>query len=110
MRLNDEPASEMVKMMSHQALDPAQLQSWRDLLSGDEQTTILRDLIDSFLSESTTQLAALHAALQAGNPVACRSHAHSLVNGCVVIGAQHIAKLCSEMERLAIAERPSLSV
>jgi HPt (histidine-containing phosphotransfer) domain-containing protein len=107
--LKDETPNQMVKDMLHQTLDPAQLQSWRDLLSDDEQTSVLRDLIDSFLSESTTHIAALHTCLEAGDIRACRLRAHDLLNGCSVIGARHMMHLCAEMEALANVAPPDLS-
>lgn len=84
--------------MPHQTLDPAQLQSWRDLLTDAEQTPFIRDLIDDFLVESGTQLAAIQSALLAGDTVTCRAHAHRLLGICGVIGARQMMGLCTAME------------
>lgn len=87
--------------MSHQTLDPAQLQSWRDLLSDEEQISFIRDLIDDFLAESAMRLAELQAALQVGDRVACRTLAHRLQGLCGVLGARHLMELCVELEKRA---------
>ena len=86
--------------MLDQTLDPAQLQSWRDLLSDDEKTSFIRDLIDDFLSESATRLVELQAAVQVGDNVACRSLAHRIQGLCGVTGAWHMMVLCVELEKL----------
>src|SRR5687767_3807970 len=96
-------------MLRHQPLDPEQLQNWRDMLSGDEQTVMIRDLLDTFLSESTSHLAALHSAVQAGDRAACRDQAHRILNDCAVIGAGHMRDLCAEIEALTRVESPELA-
>ena len=96
-------------MTQHQTLDPAQLQSWRDMLPDPKDAWVIRDIIDSFLSESASYLASLHAALQIGDVAACRSMAHRLKGGCGVIGAWQMMRLCADMEALTKAERTPLA-
>ena len=87
-------------------LDPAPLQSWRDLLSDAERAAFMPDLIDTFLAESATQLAALHTTMLAGDLVACRVLAHRLQGCCGMIGARYLRHLCAELEALAAVDPP----
>ena len=87
-------------------LDPAQLQSYRDQLAEAERAAFISDLIDTFLAESATQLAALHAAVQAGDRGACRFHAETHQGCCGAIGARYLEHLCAELVALTEAEDP----
>ena len=87
-------------------LDPAPLQSWRDLLSDAARASFIPDLIDTVLADSATQLAALHAAVQAGDHGACRVLAHRLQGHFGMIGARYLMHLCAELGALAAVDPP----
>ncbi len=87
-------------------LDRAQLQTYRELLAAPARAAFIPDLIDTFLADSATQLAALHTAVQAGDRGACRALAHRLQGSCGAIGARSLGHLCAELEALTAADPP----
>lgn len=62
------------------------------------------ELIDSFLDDAPQGLAALRAAIAAGDAVAFRREAHSLKSNGVTFGAQAFADVARELEHTPLAE------
>ena len=87
-------------------LDRAQLQTYRDLVAEAKQAAFMSDLIDTFLADSATQLAALHTAVQTGDRGACQFLVHRLQSSCATIGARSLEHLCAELEALMATDPP----
>ena len=84
----------------HSTLDPEPLAAWR-ALTEQSASTFVCELIDDFLSDTTTQLAILEHAAAAGDTAACTFIAHRLQSSCSLLGAFRLATLLEEMELLA---------
>jgi HPt (histidine-containing phosphotransfer) domain-containing protein len=63
----------------------------------------LRELIDTYFEDSPKLLAALHAALAAGNTAEFRRAAHSLKSASASMGAMGSSRMCQEMEEIGKA-------
>lgn len=62
------------------------------------------ELIDSFLEDAPQGLAALHAAIAAGDAVGFRRAAHSLKSNGVTFGAQAFAEAARALEHTPLSE------
>jgi PAS domain S-box-containing protein len=68
---------------------------------GDEGREAVRELVEMFLDDATTQMATLHSAVErADAQEACRT-AHTLKSSGATFGARPFAELCRELEALA---------
>ena len=68
---------------------------------GDEGREAVRELVEMFLDDATTQMATLHSAVERGDAEeACRT-AHTLKSSGATFGARPFAELCRELEALA---------
>ena len=68
---------------------------------GDEGREAVRELVDMFLDDATTQMATLHSAVERGDAEAARRTAHTLKSSGATFGARPFAELCRELEALA---------
>ncbi|MBN1661394.1 MAG: Hpt domain-containing protein [Anaerolineae bacterium] len=64
----------------------------------------LRELLDIYLKDAPRLLAALHAALAAGNAAEFRRAAHTLKSTSASMGAMDFSRMCKELEDLGKAE------
>jgi signal transduction histidine kinase/DNA-binding response OmpR family regulator/HPt (histidine-containing phosphotransfer) domain-containing protein len=78
-------------------LEPSALQKLRQVVGDDAD--VLAELIDSFLEDAPVLLADLRQALEAGNAVGVRMHAHSLKSNSADFGASKLNALCKELEQ-----------
>src|SRR3712207_5391465 len=85
----------------HPTLDPANLQTVRDLLPEPERSPFIDEMIGTFLADMEGQLHALRAVVGAGDMRACRAIAHRMRGGSGGIGAMHMVHLCAELEGMA---------
>jgi PAS domain S-box-containing protein len=103
-------ASAMARQPQHPAghhdgvLDHARLEHLRTM-QDDSQPSLVRELIDMFLAESSGHVARLSDALHGGNATALRALAHRFLSMTQNIGARRLSALCEEVERLAKAEQ-----
>ncbi len=68
---------------------------------GDEGREAVRELVEMFLDDATTQMATLRSAVERGDAEeACRT-AHTLKSSGATFGARPFAELCRELEALA---------
>jgi CheY-like chemotaxis protein/HPt (histidine-containing phosphotransfer) domain-containing protein len=84
------------------AIDLSRLDHLRELQS-DSQPSLVRELIDLFVAEAPGHLAAIDAALQAGDATRLRALAHRFLSATQNIGAQQLSELCVRIEQLALA-------
>jgi PAS domain S-box-containing protein len=81
-------------------LDAARLEHLRSI-QDDNQPSLVRELIDQFLAESSAHLQRLRDAHGAGDATALRALAHRFLSSTQNIGAQRMAALCEELESMA---------
>jgi PAS domain S-box-containing protein len=62
---------------------------------------IVEMLIETFLDETPTHVAALREAAEQGDAPLCKRKAHALNGICRGVGASRMASICEELERLA---------
>ena len=72
-------------------------------LSHADGDALLERVILAFTSETPRQLSAMRAAIAGADAEALRKVAHSLKSGSANVGADGLAQLCKEMEKLGRA-------
>ncbi len=60
-------------------------------------------LIATFVQDSENRLKVLDSLIESGNQDAIRRAAHSFKGSCSNIGASHLAFICAELEKKAVA-------
>ena len=70
-------------------------------LTPDGEPSIVDELIDAFVEDTPAQLAAMRAAVAAGDARALDAAAHRLKGGSGALGARRLAALCAQIEGLA---------
>jgi HPt (histidine-containing phosphotransfer) domain-containing protein len=92
---------EMTEMTSDEiggtSLDAAALDDLREL-GGDD---FVAEVIDTFLADAPTLLAALHRSLDEGAAGELRRTAHTLKSNGATLGAGDFSELCRELEQIA---------
>jgi CheY-like chemotaxis protein/HPt (histidine-containing phosphotransfer) domain-containing protein len=83
-----------------QTLDPAALAAFREA-DPDGSSGFVRVLIDQFLEDATSQVAALGHAVQQSDTPALEAVAHSLKGSAATMGAVRLAALCGQLEHHA---------
>ncbi len=83
-------------------VDVEMLRSLRELQM-DGESDLVAELVDIYLADAPTQIAAMREAIASGNAVALRLAAHTLKGSSGSLGASHLAALCKELEELAQA-------
>jgi HPt (histidine-containing phosphotransfer) domain-containing protein len=71
-------------------------------MTGDDQAFV-DELVDTYLEDAVNQLAALDAAVDAGDPAALTRPAHSMKSSSMNVGALELGQLCRELEELGRA-------
>jgi HPt (histidine-containing phosphotransfer) domain-containing protein len=71
-------------------------------MTGDDQAFV-DELIDTYLEDAADQLAALDAALDAGDAAALTRPAHSMKSSSLGVGALELGQVCRELEELGRA-------
>lgn len=97
--LHSEPIPREASMEQHpnDVLDPHVIASLRELDEPGEPG-LLEELVDIFLSDAPTRVAALEEALAAGDGAQLERVAHSLKSSCGNLGAKNLAELCRQIE------------
>jgi CheY-like chemotaxis protein len=88
--------------MSGQPLNRQALENIRALSRADGDA-LLERVIQAFVGETPRQLSAMRAAVAGADAEALRKVAHSLKSGSANVGADGLAQLCKEMEKLGRA-------
>jgi PAS domain S-box-containing protein len=83
-------------------LDAARLEHLRSL-QDQSQPSLVRELIDLFLSDSASHVQRIVQAHAAGDAPALRALAHRFLSATQNIGALELSRLCADIERLAKA-------
>ena len=83
-------------MTDHLAVDPAALDRLGESLGGD--LSFLSELVETYLEDSTGLVAAMDAALEAGDAERLCRTAHSLKSSSATIGALRLSALSRELE------------
>jgi CheY-like chemotaxis protein/CHASE3 domain sensor protein/HPt (histidine-containing phosphotransfer) domain-containing protein len=78
----------------------AALSELRAMQQGEDHD-IVTELIEMFLADTPARLDTLRHAIHRADPQALEQAGHSLKGSCAMIGAQRMADLCAELERLA---------
>ncbi|MGH9173101.1 MAG: Hpt domain-containing protein, partial [Vicinamibacterales bacterium] len=86
-------------MADPDVLDPDALASLEEMTGGD--AGFIAELIDTWVSDATGQIAAIEQALVAHDADALRRAAHSLKSTSQSLGAGLLASACAEIEALA---------
>jgi HPt (histidine-containing phosphotransfer) domain-containing protein len=74
-------------------------------LFADGEKDLVRELIETFVADSTERIQALKDAWSRGDLTSVRSGAHSLKGSCGQMGAHAMVRLCQTMEALAREEK-----
>jgi HPt (histidine-containing phosphotransfer) domain-containing protein len=77
-------------------LDAAVIAELRDSVAGDD--AFVRDLVATYLDEGPGYIAAMEAAVAAGDAAAIVRPAHTLKSSSASLGAMRLAQLCREIE------------
>ncbi len=80
-------------------LDPAVLQSLRELAGG--ETKLVRDVIDQFLKDAPKRLAAIREGARSGDLKALEKASHALKGASGNIGAKALWAICEKIEEMA---------
>jgi HPt (histidine-containing phosphotransfer) domain-containing protein len=80
-------------------IDPAAFDRLVEMTGGDRE--FVDELVDTYLSDGTDQIAAMHAALAAGDPSGLERAAHSLKSGSATVGAIALGERCRSLEEAA---------
>ncbi len=82
------------------AIVPNALQSVIEMVGGDEPEIIV-ELIDTYLEDSSNQVAQMTPMLAAGDWVTLRRIAHSMKSSSATFGAMYLSQLCQRLEQSA---------
>ncbi len=93
-------------------LDPRAFDEFRGAVEGGGANDFVAQLIDQYLVDATSRMAALKEAVERRDAPAARRATHSLRGASSLVGAHKMAALCAELETLALAtisdEMPAL--
>ncbi len=87
-----------------QAINPRALEIIRQI-PGADAARLLDTVIRAFLADTPARLAQLHAAIATGDANSLRKAAYGLTSSCAHVGAEHLAALCKELERIGRSGR-----
>ena len=82
--------------MSQPTLDPEAYERLLEITGGDLE--FLDELVDTYLSDATAQLAAMREAAAGGDPAAIVRPAHTLKSSSTSVGAMALAERCRTLE------------
>ena len=82
--------------MTEPALDMAAFERLLEITGGDVE--FLDELVDTYLEDSETQLAALRQAVADDDPAAILRPAHTLKSSSANVGAMTVSDLCRDLE------------
>ena len=75
-------------------------------LGGTEEPDLFVELVDLFVTDAKSHIAALQRALEHNDMRALERTAHTLKSSCANVGAVAMAKLCFELEQLGRKSKP----
>ena len=81
---------------SQASIDAAVLGELRESMGGDDE--FVTELLETYLDDGAAQLAAIEAALAAGDAAALVRPAHTLKSSSATVGAMRLAELCRGLE------------
>ncbi|KFB75259.1 MAG: response regulator [Candidatus Accumulibacter phosphatis] len=87
-----------------QAINPRALDIIRQIPGADD-ARLLDTVIRAFLADTPARLAKLHAAIATGDADGLRKTAYGLTSSCTHVGAEYLAALCKELERIGRSGR-----
>lgn len=93
--------SEMRHQVHREPIDISVLTSFAES-QGDEESDLVVELIDLYLTDSSRRLADMRQALATSDESLLARAAHSLRGSSGTLGAWQTAKSCEELERLAL--------
>ncbi|HTA94513.1 MAG TPA: response regulator, partial [Verrucomicrobiae bacterium] len=79
---------------------PVDMSRMNDLTGGDAAS--LRELVDMYYKQTTTQMAQIEAAVREGNATQVRHVAHSCKGSSATLGMTHLAKLMLTLEKMGV--------
>ncbi len=97
--------------MTDRVLDPDAIDRLLEITGGDP--AFVDELIDTYLEDAVTQLAAMRQAALDGDPAAMERPAHSLKSSSATVGAMALAELCRSLEadaRAGVVDEPAARV
>jgi HPt (histidine-containing phosphotransfer) domain-containing protein len=96
------PAPEAATPVHHEsAIDLKVFEDFREVGAGAGADDFVTKLIDQYLAESTLRMTALKDAVERRDAPALRLATHSLKGTSSTVGANRMAAICGEMEKLA---------
>lgn len=93
--------SEMQQPVHHESIDINVLTSFAGS-QGDEESDLVVELIDLYLTDSSRRLADMRQGLATSDKSSLARAAHALRGSSGTLGAWQVAESCEELERLAI--------
>ena len=95
-------APEAVTPVHHEsAIDSKVFDDFRDAGAGRDANDFVTKLIDQYLADATSRMAALKSAVKRCDAPALRLATHSLKGMSSAVGANRLAAICEEVEKLA---------
>ena len=88
----------MTQYDSSSILDMRVIRSLKEM--GDDDPNLFLELLELFFENSQKHLNDLKAALDAGEPKRVERIAHTMKSSCANLGANQLAELCLQLERL----------
>lgn len=78
-------------------LDLSVVEALKDL-GGEDDPNLFNDLVDAFLSDSPSRIAAVEAALRSQDPSGASKAAHGLKSSAANMGALRLSEICRQIE------------
>ena len=82
------------------SVDPAPLRRLAATFKGDGSTKVVASVVNTFLASSQKLLSAIRDSVEADDPKALVSAAHTLKSSSAQVGAQGLSNLCKQLEAL----------
>jgi HPt (histidine-containing phosphotransfer) domain-containing protein len=83
------------------AIDASVFTDFRAIGAGDAGSDFVTKIIDQYLEEATSQVAVLKNAVERGDAPALRLATHGLRGTSGTVGANRMAAICADLEKLA---------
>lgn len=84
--------------LSSAPIDAKVLQSFRDMVGGENASSIVAEMIDCYLEDAPKLLGAIAFAIAQGDAIALRQAAHTLKSSSGTLGATTLSHLCKQLE------------
>lgn len=97
-------------MASSQAIDRSAIESLKHLAGNGDVTSLLSEVVSTFISSSPSLLAAMKDSLKNNDAKALRDAAHSLKSSSALVGAHRLSKACELLELCKVISPESISL